>query len=178
MTEYLSPDHQEELMRICLETGDFTFASGKKGTVKFDFEKLDTKSRLFETVLKALTLCVKDNFGGKFDSIVSVANGATILCDGIAEELGMPHLMSSYTVDSNGIKNFLVHPESGVRYGELMGVDDVFSRGTNIEKVIEAAQGYDLGVIGEVVVLDRSGLEEPTTSSGLAVKSLMRRYLG
>lgn len=105
--EYLDPQYADGLMRKAVVTGDFILASGVRSNAKFDFDLIDTDSELFSRIVSGLSECIADNFTD-FDSVLTVANGATRLGDPLSKLLEVPHIESSYTIDGTGKKIFTV----------------------------------------------------------------------
>jgi orotate phosphoribosyltransferase len=82
-----------------------------------------------------------------------VANGATRLGEALDEELGLPHLPSIKTEDRIG---FNIVSNFDRRQTRTVLIDDVYTAGTNLNKVAKAAYMSGLFVIGGAVILDRS----------------------
>jgi orotate phosphoribosyltransferase len=173
--EYLDPQYADGLMRKAVVTGDFILASGVRSNAKFDFDLIDTDSELFSRIVSGLSECIADNFTD-FDSVLTVANGATRLGDPLSELLEVPHIESSYTIDGTGKKIFTV--SSPVIAKKPIIVDDVFTRGTNATKVANAAVEIGIEATGVAVVLDRSGASSSRILGNRAVHSLVRQFIG
>ena len=174
MTEFISTSEQNELLDTAIIHGDFTLASGVHANRKFDFDLIETESELFQAVIRGLAKCIRYNFQD-YNGILTIANGATRLGEPLSDELGVPAIESSYTIDASGYKHFNVNPDAKV--SKVVLVDDVFTRGTNTTKTAIAAYNQEIESVGVAVVLDRSGFTKPTIAGRLAVKSLIKQDL-
>ncbi len=171
MSEYITHDQRRALLDAGVVHGNFTLASGMMSKEKFDFDRIDDSSELFQIAIKGLTACIKDTVDEDlYDSIaiVTVADGANRLGDALAENLSMYHVPSRKDEDGN-----LYIPERTEGITGIL-VDDVYTTDTNFEKVKDQFTGR---LIGAYALLDRSGRILPVLSGGVRVHSVIRHVL-
>ncbi len=182
MKEYLQTASKERIMRQAVEHGEFVLASGVRAAQKFDIDRLADGSDELYLAVNGLVACIEDNFRNMpmryrhrylFDAIGSVASGATRLGTLVASRLDMPHIQTV----KNDEGEFEVSSDSSTDdvYRMLL-LDDVYTSGTNLGKVIEAIPPR-VAIIGAVALLDRSGIPDPRLPSGAPVVSVIQERL-
>ncbi|MCA9325490.1 hypothetical protein KDA23_05515, partial [Candidatus Saccharibacteria bacterium] len=151
---------------------DFTLASGRESTVKFDFDRVKTNSGLYVAAVAGLARCIKANMNfDEYDTValVSVATGANRLGDSLTNlRLPVFHVPSRKDYDGN----FYISERTDGIVGIL--VDDVYTTGSSFEKVRRVFRGE---IIGAYALLDRSGMTDPTLAGGVPVRSVMQYEL-
>jgi orotate phosphoribosyltransferase len=166
--EYVTPEQKLQLLDAAVEFGDFTLASGEKADQKFDFDRI--QDELFVVAVNGLAVCIQENFDpSDFDTIVTIAHGANRLGDPLADILGKRHIPSR---KASGTKQFYFDMLTQER--RAVFVDDVFSKGTNMNAVSRVYYGQK---IGAAVLLDRSGKANPILMDGTPVVSVMQHKL-
>lgn len=169
---YLSVAEQKKLLSMATLSGEFTLASGRTAKYKFDFDLIKTNSKLFKSVISALSQLIKKHFVD-FDAIITVANGATRLGEPLSRLLNVKHISTNYKV----IEGEKVFQLNNLEFKSAVIIDDVFTAGTNATKVANCALVTGAKIIGLAVVLNRSGDLYPKLLYDIPVFALINKEL-
>lgn len=149
--EYLTQAEQGDILHRGLVHGEFVLASRARTDMKFDFERIWTKTEEFSIIVNGLSNMIEDCYP-KAEAFITIASGATRLGKPLSEKLGIEHIPAT-KVDSLFGFTLDVAQE---RDTSVVLVDDIYTLGTNLNKVSKVASNAGLFVIGGAVVLDRS----------------------
>lgn len=124
------PALRDELLKTGLIDGHFVLASGRHARQKFDFDHIANNPQLLQQTAEALADLIHQHFP-ETKTILTVANGANILAAPISSILNI----DAVTSRKDEAKNFFVDE---VVEGPYLIVDDVFTKGTNVGKLLGA----------------------------------------
>lgn len=154
--------------------GSFRLVSGVETNQKFDFDLIH--GEVFDICVSGLVRVILAEFAD-VSGIVTVAEGATRLGGPIEEQLGIKHFMTTHNNKKPRVFRLL-----GKVSGNVVIVDDVFTRGTTIREIANIIdQQPDANIIGAAVILNRSSDPSPTldTPTGaIPVRSVIHYDMG